>query len=30
LDSIIMSLEDMVKFLEKDILPAYRRIYGAS
>jgi hypothetical protein len=30
LDGIIRSLEDMVRFLEKDILPAYQRIYGAS
>jgi len=30
LDGIIRSLEDMVKFLERDILPAYQRIYGAS
>lgn len=30
LDSLITALEDMVKFLEKDILPAYHRIYGAS
>jgi hypothetical protein len=29
LDRIIRSLEEMVKFLEKNILPAYQRIYGA-
>jgi hypothetical protein len=30
LDRIIMSLREMVKFLEKDILPAYQHIYGAT
>jgi CDI immunity proteins len=28
LDGIIRSLQDMVKFLERDIIPAYQRIYG--
>ena len=30
LDGIIRPLEDIVKFFERDILPAYQRIYGTS